>query len=302
MIIMDERAEIERLIDGDISVIKKIGTQAAKIARYNLHCLGMEEQENYEFIVDWMNKYATNFQESAYGPLINEVLRTAKKYPIIKIDSIKITKSEVNAIQSVNNIRQEKMLFVMLCVAKYQRITRGYTNGLVSAKDIDLFKSARLSTPAADRDMFIHELMQTGLIRQPKKSHSQGYILNFMSENYEEDEIFGEILPDNCNNLAYWYLYYAKNDTKHLRICQDCGLIYRAKMDKITKYCMNCSPKHRHDAPPQEIKTVICVDCQREFTVNSKAARTIRCPECNDIYQKRRNADKNFDYRARKKS
>lgn len=50
-----------------------------------------------------------------------------------------------------------------------------------------------------------------------------------------------------------------------------------------------------------EKKFIECIDCHKEFEINSKDNNTIRCECCNLVYQRKRNAEKNKIYRERKK-
>ena len=83
--------------------------------------------------------------------MISDAIKRAHKKPFYYIENIKITQSELDIISSLGNLRAEKILFVLLCMAKQQAISNGFTNGLVKYSITDLCKTARISVPADDR-------------------------------------------------------------------------------------------------------------------------------------------------------
>ena len=102
------------------SAIKKIGY----ITRYNLHVLGKDDVENYNSTVLWMQKHQDNFEESSYSNAISKAIKSAKRREFYKTDGISITKKELETIKSVENIREEKILFVLLWATKQKNMAR----------------------------------------------------------------------------------------------------------------------------------------------------------------------------------
>lgn len=290
MMILNEELYAKNLLLGknkDIkSAIKKIGY----ITRYNLHVLNKKEEENYESTVLWMTKHQENFEESCYSNIVSAYIKKAKNRDFKRIDNISITKNELDKIKSLNNIREEKILFVLLCMAKYQSVFMGFTDGLVNYTITDLCKSARISVPADEREYILHDILVKGLISCPKKNDTKCLRVNFIEENGETELILNEI---DCQELAYAYLKW-KNGSGFKR-CRRCGRLMNSRnKNDFCQYCVQSSQDGNH---------IWCIDCGDEVEINQFDAKTCRCRECQSKIDKElnKNASKERMKRYRNK-
>lgn len=290
MLILNEKKYAENLYLGKNNEVKSVTAKVGYVTRYQLHALNYSDDDNYSYTVKWMTKHHDNFDESCYSKLISDAVKKAHKRPFFDVGSISITKSELEAISSLGNLRAEKILFVLLCMAKQQRVVYGFTNGLVKYSLPDLCKTARVSVPTDEREYILYELVKSGCLSYPKKNDTSCLIVNFIDDDEDAEFIVDEV---DCKELAYVYLNW-KNNGGYDR-CESCGRLFRK--NRYRKYCYECA---RYQ--PTGDKMVACVDCGKEFTVNSLNTETCRCSDCNIIYQRKRNADKNRAYRERLKS
>lgn len=236
MLILNEEQYAKTLYEGKNKEIKSIMTKIRYIARYLIHSEGQRDDEVYQHTVDWMKKYHDNFDESCYSNLISDAIKKAHKYPFYIIDNIKITQSELDVISSLDNLRAEKVLFVLLCMAKQQRLSNGFTNGLVKYSITELCKLARVSVPADDREYILYDIVQRGLLGYPKKNDTQCLIVNFI----DYDDVVLELGETDCQELAYVYLNW-KNNGKGYTKCQRCSRLMRQSKTKPKKYCEDCA-------------------------------------------------------------
>lgn len=270
MMILNEEKYVKDLLLGknkDVkSAIKKIGY----ITRYNLHVLGKDDNENYASTVKWMTKHQDNFDESAYSNAISNAIKVAKKRVFYNIDSIVVTKNEFEKIKSLENIREEKVLFVLLCMAKLQALSVGFTDGLVKYSITDLCKMARISVPADDREYILHDILTKGLISCPKKNDTKCLKVNFIDVDGDVQLILNEV---DCQELAYVYL--REKDGKGFKRCKSCGRLMRSNGHKdVCTYC---------EHSPKDATHIWCIDCGEEVEVNKLDAKTCRCKECQSI-------------------
>ena len=280
MMILNEEKFAKELLTGQNDSVKSIRQKIDLIARYNCHVMNKKADESYTSIVKWLEKHHEIFSEQTYSNIISDCIKKAAKRPFYHIDAIKITKKEMEIITTQDNLRYEKILFVLLCMAKQQKVAYGFDNGLVSYKITDLFKTARVSVPVDERENILHELLKAGLIGLPMKNDTKCLFVKFVDES---EEVALELNEQDCGELAYAYLHYT-GKAKVFR-CSKCGkLIKQSK--KYGELCKGCQ------SGISEMKLRWCVDCGSEFLVsNIKDARSCRCEECNKIERQRINRE-----------
>ena len=271
MLILNEKKYAEDLYFGKNTDIKSVVAKIGYITRYQLYVLKYNDDENYQNVVKWMVKNHSNFDESHYANLISDAIKKAHKNPFYNVDGIKITQSELDIISSLDNLRAEKVLFVLLCMAKQQSVANDFTNGLVRYSLPTLCKDARISVPADEREYILYNIVQQGFLGYPKKNNTQCLIVNFVDNENEPVLNLDEV---DCQELAYVYLSW-KNQGKGYTRCQKCNKLIKQSKTKPRKYCEECAKYE-----PVGEKTVICVDCGVEFIVDGMNNRQYRCETC----------------------
>lgn len=237
MLILNEEKYAKDIYDGNNIEIKSVMSKIRYITRYFLHSENKTDDENYECAVEWMKKHHENFDESCYSNLISDAIKKSHKYPFYNIENIKITQSELDIISSLDNLRAEKILFVLLCMAKQQSVSNGFTNGLVKYSITELCKMARISVPAEDREYILYDIVQRGYLGYPKKNNTQCLIVNFINEMDEAVLTLDEM---DCQELAYMYLSW-KNGGKGYTKCQKCNRMIKQSKTKPKRYCEECA-------------------------------------------------------------
>ncbi len=286
MMILNEELYAKNLLLGKNKDVKSTVKKIGYITRYNAQILNKSEKDNYISTVQWMNKHQDNFDESSYSNVISNAIKAAKKVPLYKVDGIFITKNEINTIKSLNNIREEKILFVLLCMAKQQSEVFKFTDGLVKYTITDLCKSARISVPADEREYILHDILIKGLISCPKKNDTKCLRVNFIEESGEVELVLNET---DCQELAYVYLKW-KNGNGFKR-CRRCGKLMNSRNKKdLCPYCEQSTQDNNH---------IWCIDCGHDVEISEFDNETCRCEQCNSVYQKKRNVIKNKAYRDR---
>lgn len=285
MLILNEQKYAEDLYLGKNNDVKSVTAKLGYITRYQLYVLGYSDDDNYEYAVKWMNKHHDNFDENCYSNVIANAVKKAHKIPFFNVENIKITRLELNVISSLDNLRAEKILFVLLCMAKQQSVANKFTNGLVKYSLSDLCKTARISVPTDEREYILNYLVKSGCLNCPKKNDTKCLIVNFIDDDGDPELIVDEI---GCKELAYTYLNW-KNGGGYDK-CESCGRLF--KKNRHRKYCYECS-KHQIDGD----KIMSCVDCGKKCSVDSRNMTKCRCDECQRIVDKEKTRQRVQNYR-----
>ena len=237
MLILNEEKYAQSVYEGKNKEIKSIMSRIRYVTRYLLHKEHRNDEENYKYTVEWLKQNQDNFDESCYSNLISDAIKGAHKYPFYCLENINITQSELDTISSLNNLRSEKVLFVLLCMAKQQSVSNGFANGLVKYSITDLCKMARISVPADEREYILYNIVQKGFLGYPKKNNTQCLIVNFIND---KDEVVLSLDEIDCQELAYVYLAW-KNGGKGYTKCQRCGRMIKQSKTRPRKYCEECA-------------------------------------------------------------
>lgn len=222
--IFDELSEANNLLknkDVDFFRIKDLTI----LAKYFRH-VGMDWKETETNLLNFCkSQNVAKYDESRYY-LIERALRGAKKYKLRVPTVCSITREELKRIETLQNPKAERILFVILCLTKYLDAT----DIIINKKQYDekklicwtksgiIFKMARYSNNFFDRNMLLGDIERTSLIKTifNKSSTKTGIVLNVY---YPESEPI--IYFNNPENV--YKLYKAYKDGKIMK-CSECGL------------------------------------------------------------------------------
>lgn len=288
----NDRADIESKISINYANQENPEETIRELARYNYHVYGMKKEDNYDAILGYMRKNCTDFYEEKYFKTIYRNIASAKKYKFRDVSNVKITQSEIDKITSLNDIRKEKIAFVLLAVAKYYNNVSDDNNNRMYISISDLFKMARVSIPCKERATYLHFAYENGMLVEHTLVGTNLKVVGFVDDN---SEVVMELGEGDYKELAYTYLNYKNGGYK---ACKSCGRLF--KMHKSSPgrlYCKECG----HTVERIEFKIIKCVDCGTDVVVNTSNVETNRCNSCYQEYRRKYKADKERERRARLK-
>jgi len=273
--ILNEEKYAKDVLTGQRDDVKSIKQKIDLIARYNCHVLNKSSDDSYSSIIKWLERHHDIFSEQSYSNIISDCIKKAAKRHFYHVGSVRITKKEMDLIAAQNNLRHEKILFVLLCMAKVQRDAYGFDNGLISYNITDVFKSARVSVPVDEREHILHEFLKAGLIGLPVKNDTKCMFIKFVDNS--EDDVVLELSEQDCSELAYAYLKYT-GQGKIVK-CARCGKLIKhsQKFGDVCSMCQNTI---------SNMKTIWCIDCGKDFSVDIRNMTKCRCDECQHEHRK----------------
>lgn len=248
------------------------------VSRYYRQIEGLSGKELYNAVDTFMEESYLGYNTARWSKTVDSFLKSSNKYKLTEIEYIPITLNELYKISEIENIREERLLFSLLCFAKLYNAKNEKNNGWVNANIRDICRSARVSVPVNDREHYLYELIQLKLIKVSSKSGNDNLKVLFIDNNSDSEVV---LKITDFKELGYEYLNWKRGA---LFICKKCGRIYNQNKSCTRLYCKECS-KYQ----PMETKTIVCKDCGKEFEVDSKANNQKRCPECYKIERKRIN-------------
>lgn len=234
-----EKRDIEKILSSGEVTQDNVVCIISSLAKYNLSINHMEDDDNYAYINNWLKAHYLYYVETELHSTIKQKIDAAHTYKLLESDDLIIYKSELDKILEINDIRAEKVLFVLLCVAKLQKNIFGYQNGKYKLALTNVFKLARVHIPSKDRSSFMHSLLKNGYVNAPFKVSDEHRYITFISDGTEDEE---EIRIDECdfNELAYVYLNWKNKEDGYTR-CQKCNRLIKQSKTKPKKYCEECA-------------------------------------------------------------
>lgn len=289
----DDKTDIENKINSNYVNTENPEDTIRDLARYNYHVLGMEKEDNYDAILAYMVKNSSDFYEEQYFKIIYRNIASAKKYKFRCVEPVKITRSEIDKITGLNDIRKEKIAFVLLAMAKYYNNVSSDNGNRLYVSMSDLFKLSRVAIPCKERANYLHFAYQEGILIEHTFVGTNLKVVGFVDN---DSETVMELNEDDYKELAYTYLNYKNGGYKH---CKSCGRLFKMHKNSPGRlYCKECGQKEE----ASEFHIIKCIDCGVDVIVRSLNTKACRCEMCQDIKNKELKAIRNARYYESRKN
>lgn len=283
--LFNEQSAVENMIKMHIVDNDNIFVTIKDLARYNYFVNQMDSEDSYKSILKYLQNYGQNVNEENVYQMIDGCIRRANKHPFKQVDEICITKSELDFIKALNDIKKEKVAFVLLASAKYYDVIRNTNYCTSYMKNSDICKLARVVIPVSDRNIFMQFAYDCGVLSRHSRAASTEKKVLFVSQD-ENDEIILRLKENDFKDLAYTYLAYK---TPHqFRRCVVCNCWIKQD-SKDRRLCKECSDKGIEEK--NTIKEVQCIDCGKAVYVSTFDSQTNRCEECYSIYRRKQKTE-----------
>lgn len=225
-------------------------------------------------------------------PLVDAV-KAASRKRIQDRFPIPITLNEWRTIKQIDNEEIQRLLFVMLVVAKYFHIlikrydllyTTDYRVDMSDAKIRKLAKVKLHRDSAASRTNYRDWLQDNGYIRL--SGRNQIYVL------FAEDS--GEVI-ETVTDYDHMDLHFDRLNGKNIGTCEKCGQLFRQNKQNNQRLCSDCRGYKK--AEPRKCK---CLDCGKTFIRMPNNRRKVRCDKCAEEHKKMLKRERNAKYRGLK--
>lgn len=288
----DEKAAIEKMIKSNFVDKNNITNTIYSLAKYNYHVLNLEDKDSYNRILKYILDNCENVYEASVYNDIESCIKNAKKHIIATITEVHVTRNELDTIQSLNDIKQEKATFVLLAVSKYFNLLNNKNYDAAFLTNADICKMARITIPTKERDEFMQFAYDKELLLRHAWCDSTIKRLTFISHDVDDDVVL-RLGEGDFKDLAYVYLAYIS--PSKFRRCVGCGRWMRInKQDK--RLCTECSNATISTEEKDPFKTVVCVDCGKSIYVPLLNTKTCRCEECQENRERELKSMRNARY------
>lgn len=237
-IVLNEHYYAEQAIQTR-SLGKKPSETLSRVARYYIDSC---DSANKKTIRSKLDLFLLQCDSTASIPKWSKMLDFATdwafKHEAIQIDSIIITKPEMDKIDSLDGKQIRRLAFVLLCLSKYWNIVNSQNDNWVNSKDDEIMAFANINTSIRRQCAMYATLRDTGLIQFSKKVDNTNVRVCFA-----EDGDVAMTITD-LRNLGYQYLKYHGEPYFE---CSNCGITTKITNPENKnsswkqKYCRDCA-------------------------------------------------------------
>ena len=186
------------------------------------------EEKTKEFICK-CDSYANM---SAWSNFIDDAVKLAKNSRMVDLDGIDITAGEFNAITSLEGDMRRKLMFTILCIAKYFNAINEGNNNWVNQKQKDIFTMANIKVTSKRQSLLINDLWRAGLIGYSRVVDNININVKIVNNDSEV-----RLTVTDFRNLGNQYQMFCGG---RFMICQECGAVIRRESN-AQKCCKECS-------------------------------------------------------------
>ena len=277
MIVLNERIFAEECIRKNNMDGKPFDVLIIIANYYYSHC-GFKKDN----LSDKLRQFFVNSDSATYlknqrywDDTIEYIVRNTGNYPLHEIDGVWITAKELETIKQVNSDSYKRLLFTLLCLAKLSKLRNPQNDYWVNNDYKEIFRLARVTCKKDERYRMIGKLHKDGYIEIAKRIDNLSVRVLFVDDKTIFDVSAGDLFISDFRELGYEYLFATGGN--FIR-CAECGILTRGDKKGNRKYCNSCA-----GYTPQRIKTIVCVDCGKEFGVDARVSNKSRCNNCQQL-------------------
>lgn len=215
---------------------KGVNSRDMNIIARELYQNGKSKDEIREYIIKFCRKWNKQFNYARWESKINTVINNLDTPYENKIaDTICFTLNELEQIEDLPTFDLQKLMFIMMCLAKTYKTNFIYLNSNSKVTLREIYELAKVNTPLSKQDSALYEFVKQGVVDIKLKPLLKCCLL--LLENDKDKRTRIEFKP-NSEMILEYYRYLG---TKVVQ-CEMCGKSIIKTNNKV-KYCKDCAKK-----------------------------------------------------------
>lgn len=229
-IVLNEKACAEYALE-NLTLGSKPTETLGRVARY-YYSIGYKKKEIGSLLEDFMLKCDPTINIVKWQATIDKQVNSADKYELIDISGVSITKSEMEKIQRVDGKLLQRLMFTMLCLAKYGNAINPNNNNWVNRKDKEIFSLANIAVTTKRQSLLINDLWTMQYIGYSRVVDNININVKIVDDNSPT-----VLYISDFRNLGNQYMRYCGE--KYIE-CEICGKVVKENHGK-QRYCAECA-------------------------------------------------------------
>ena len=235
-LILNETEIVNKTIEGSLKLPSK-PSKVLRIIIKNMIINENSDEDIKELIENLLKReYGKNYNKTYWNKYIDSTIKSLKKKEnkMIDVDKVNIYKEELEIIKSLNDIRLEKLAFILLVYCKINK----QVNPLINNKiNIPLYNILMESLIKRDNDskLLLNELYKKEFIHQGNSCDGTAIQILYIRNEGELAFIIDDLRD---YQPITWYLEY-RLGLKYKK-CKRCGKRFEVKGNN-NSFCNDCS-------------------------------------------------------------
>lgn len=233
-IVLNEKDWAMRAIEA-LTLGDKPFETVTRVAKY-YRSLGYKKSELRRMVEEFMIRCDPRISLVKWDGAITCALGVAEKYPMVCIPGIMITSAELSRIGSLCGVLQQRVMFTLLCLAKYRNAVNPMSNGWVNIPQKDIFALANVVLTNRRQSLLINDLWSAGMVGYNSVVDNVNLQVKIIEDGDEA------LYITDFRNLGNQYMMYIE-PSKYTQ-CAGCGLVIKCgagKAGRPVKYCKECA-------------------------------------------------------------
>jgi hypothetical protein len=229
-IILDEKSYVEDLLRSP-KLGRHPGETLGLVAKY-YRSNGYKSREIESLLEEYMIKSDPDINITKRQSLVDRAVRSSSKYGLVSISGINITIAEVEKILCLQTQNLQRLMFSLLCVAKYCNAVNPKNNNWVNKTDKEVFGLAGIKCMIRRQSYMLNDLWELGYIGFSKVVDNININVNIVDD---EGEV--AMVITDYRNLGNQFMRYIGEPYIE---CSCCGAIVK-RNSNVQKYCQDCA-------------------------------------------------------------
>lgn len=243
-IILDERTWCENMLKSFSMGSSPAGT-LNRLAKYYF-TLGHKKNDIARLLEEFILRCNPSANIMRWQEVIDNCVRHADRRPLIAVESIPVTQKELDLISELPGQMIRKLMFTLLCLAKYRNSVSPKNDNWVGYENRDIFKMANIQTTRVRQYAMMNDLLRVGYIGMSKIVDNVSVRVSII------DDGIPVIYVSDFRNIGNQYVRYLGGNYIE---CAHCGLVIK-KIGRNNKYCPLCASSIKAKWSSRETKDV----------------------------------------------
>ena len=233
ILILNEKELLRKSLEEGYIDEKKPSNTIRILVKYYFS-IEMNREQVYDSIHNFFSKNYKKYNNAKWQNTFDRIIKSVykdSKYELLDINSVKITENELNTIKDLNNIKYEKLAFVLLVYAKIYNQMNKTDSGWVNIEQKHIFSNAKIVIKVKDQGLSLHRLEELGMINASKMVNCTNIKVNYIDEN--------SLVVLEVKDFRDYIYEYLRWKGENISGCQKCGILLSPSNNRH-KYCKSC--------------------------------------------------------------